>query len=189
MTVTFTGSRPGKLCGFNHTSYSDFVQKLAVYLYTKFGDNTTFITGSAQGFDQLAFWAVDLIKTAFPNSHGIKNIVYIPFPDQGNRWKKTGPFSQEEFKQMLDKADEVKILGENSNKSVGVLLQLRNEAMINDSDIVIALYPDDSWRTAKGSGTANCMVYADKKHCPILQIRYTIKDNKLIMPDEIKPAS
>lgn len=45
-----------------------------------------------------------------------------------------------------------------------------NEAMVDDADIVIALYPFDmDWKTMSG-GTANCMRYAHRNHKPIQQI-------------------
>ena len=185
MVVCFTGRRPKDLCGYNHHSYTNFTTNLAKWLYETYGDDTTFITGGAQGFDQIAFWAVDLIKTLYPNASGIKNIVYVPLRGQDHIWKQSGAFSRDEYSLMLNTADEVVYLHEatENKKEIVMLLQRRNEAMVDASNHVIALYPDDGWRTAQHSGTANCMNYALRKNKTLMQIKYTIANNELIMPN------
>ena len=54
----------------------------------------------------------------------------------------------------------------------------RNQEMIDASDMVIALYPDETWKTSKG-GTAAAMKYASKKNKPIYQVKYIINGGKL----------
>lgn len=88
-TVTFTGHRPNKLAinnnGYKLEHYELFfpvlVEMLKEYLDMGF---TAFITGGAQGFDQLVFWAVDVLKKKRPN---ILNIVYAPFINQDAFWR------------------------------------------------------------------------------------------------------
>ena len=92
MKICFTGHRPKELCGYNQYNYMTFVKQLQNIIETQIENGCdTFITGGAQGFDQLAFWAVNNAKKKYNH---IKNIVYLPFPNYGERWKKTGLFSQ-----------------------------------------------------------------------------------------------
>lgn len=120
----------------------------------------------AQGFDQLAFWAINIVKE---KGYDIKNIVYVPFKGQELRWSEYGLFSQREYRLMLKLADEVVYLyniDAKDYKSVVKALYGRNHAMCNDVDLVIGLYKDLSFRTERKSGTAECLRYAEsiKKH-------------------------
>ena len=179
-TICFTGRRPKDLCWYDTNSYTSFVNYLTNYLDTEFYKKGVrrFISGGAQGFDQLAFWAVHNLKKIHSD---IENIVYVPFKGQELRWKKDGLFSQNEYNLMLQCADSYKYLyevdGQNFSK-VSKALTDRNHDMVNASDAVIALYPSDDYMTNKG-GTSECMRYAVKHHKKIFQIKYKITDNVL----------
>lgn len=182
-TLCFTGKRPKDLLGYAHQqSYNDFVQWLSQYLETLYRDGIrNFISGGAQGFDQLAFSAVALLKERHAD---IKNIVYVPFRGQHLRWSKNRntPFSQSAYEDMLAKADQVKYLYEvdpsDFNKVKSALIR-RNHDMVDASDIVVALYPSDDYLSGTG-GTAECMRYAAKQHKTIYQIKYVINDDRII---------
>lgn len=176
-TVCFTGRRPKDLCGYDTTKYEPFVKWLTEYLDTEFYMKgvRNFISGGAQGFDQLSFWAVNNLKQRHSD---IRNIVYVPFRGQDSRWLKTGSFSQTEYRQMLSAADEVKYLYEVTTsdfRAVAKALTDRNHDMVNASDAVIALYPSDDYMTSKG-GTSECMRYACKHRKRIFQIKYCALD-------------
>lgn len=170
-TVCFTGHRPKAI--FPVQPYAEEKRPL----YQKIVDDvnalvldliaqgyTHFITGGAQGFDQLAFWAVHSAKSS---CSGIINDVYIPFIGQENRWAKTGIFSQKEYIQMLQLADNVYTCAQDVDtsdyKQTVKALMYRNECMVNASTIVIGMHNDDSWKTARKGGTAGCLQYADKQ--------------------------
>jgi uncharacterized phage-like protein YoqJ len=170
----FTGRRPKDLCGYNHDAYIPLVEELKkqiIDLHVNHNVNC-FITGGAQGFDQLAFWAVNAVKR---NNYPIHNVVYVPFSGQEKAWKAEGLFSQKEYNLMLKLADKVQVCFENiDTTNKGQIVQAlhgRNHCMVDDSDIVIALYPDTSWKTSKG-GTSECMRYASSKNKEIIQISY-----------------
>lgn len=80
---------------------------------------------------------------------------------------------------MIALADNVHIIS--NNNSIRALFE-RNHAMVNDSGILLGLYPDDSWRTSKG-GTAECLRYAVscKKNRPIdvYQLKYGTQQSRL----------
>lgn len=166
-TLCFTGKRPKDLYGYNDTyEYGRLLRDVEAKLYefyTKFNVRT-FISGGAQGFDQVAFWAVERMKRDY-GLNDVINIVHIPFNGQESRWKQTGLFSQAEFKMMLDAADDIKIVTPNLDTSdfgkVARALNVRNESMVNDSDYVFGLFNcmKEDFHTAKG-GTANCLRYA-----------------------------
>lgn len=173
LNICFTGQRPKKLFpaspyGTAATEhYRAISQTLLQELkrcYTEKGSRN-FISGGAQGFDQIAFWAVEALKRETGDT-SIQNIVYVPFKGQESRWAKYGVFSQAEYQKMLKTADQVRYLREPGTdfKDVCYKLDMRNHDMVNDSDMVIAYYPTDTWRTdTERSGTKNCMRYAEKQ--------------------------
>lgn len=174
----FTGRRPKNLCGYSHNPYVNFTQDLVKSLEELYTNGVrTFISGGAQGFDQLAFWAVEIFKRQHED---VQNIVYVPFRGQENRWKEDGAFGQSEYNKMLKTADEVVYLQEklSNYKEIAAALTDRNKKMVDASDIVVALYPDLSYRKNTG-GTAHCMRYAEEKNKQIYQIEYEIKNEKL----------
>lgn len=176
-TVCFTGSRPNKLKGYVTANYNDFVHDLSSILeavYNRLGA-VKFISGGAQGMDQLAFWAVDQLKNRTADTN-IQNILHVPFEGQDRIWAETGLFSRGQYQTIRQMADSTVIIAPsvdvNDKKAVCKALDDRNHSMADAADLVIALYPDTGWNTAKHSGTANCMQYAAKKQKPILQLMY-----------------
>lgn len=65
-TICFTGHRPNKLAGYtNRVPYTVFVKNLKEMLIPLVEQGyIRFITGGAQGIDQLAFWTVEGLKAA-----------------------------------------------------------------------------------------------------------------------------
>lgn len=172
-TICFTGRRPKDLFGYEKDNYLPLYNTIKTIIKDIFipAGYTKYISGGAQGFDQLAFWAVNALKT---EGYNIKNVVYVPFKGQELNWAKAGLFSQEEYNLMLSLADEVNILQQinrNSKVMVNQALLYRNHAMVNDSYAVFGLYPNDSWKSpvTKG-GTAECLRYTLSQNKPILRL-------------------
>lgn len=180
ITACFTGGRPKSLyptyayAQSRTIDYANMIANIAATvteLYLKRGIKI-YITGGAQGFDQLAFRAVESVKRQHPD---IKNLVYIPFNKQESMWADTGLFSKQEYHWMLSKADWVKVCTEIDPTVVAYnnivkALFTRNECMCNDSKIVIGQFPDDiSWhdKSIKG-GTAGCLRYAESKDLELI---------------------
>lgn len=176
MKICFTGKRPKDLCGYNREKYKDFVTDLSHRLYeiAKNNTETEFISGGAQGFDQMAFWAVNILKRKHPEL-SITNTLYIPFKGQDKKWLNDGLFGRVEYSLMIKKADKIKYLQKELTATAPIIKALidRNNRMVDDSDMVIALYPSDAWKDpfAKG-GTAECMKYAANVNKDILRIGY-----------------
>lgn len=175
-SACFTGRRPKDIHGYDKDAYAPIIAYLGQVLESLYQNSfRNFISGGAQGFDQLAFWTVDLLKKQHKD---IMNRVYVPFPKQPSRWAKYGLFSQKEYHDMLTVADEARILNPDPDPKKGFgtivgLLHGRNHVMVGDADLVIAFLTGDNidWRNAKG-GTAECIRYAVSQNKPILSIIY-----------------
>lgn len=169
-TACFTGPRPRQLYGFhNHHMYDAITEALGELIPMFVNQGVlTYISGGAQGFDQLAFWAVEL----YAHDYDVSNTIYVPFEGQESRWVYAGKFGQAEYLSMLRRADYVDVLSQNPGlTNVAPLLFARNHKMVDDSDFVIALLAGRSlnWRTERG-GTAECVRYAISKHKPVLAL-------------------
>lgn len=195
LTLCFTGQRPkdlmpGSRQAYSMESYDKFRKDLTLYLSEMYNAGyRNFISGGAQGFDQIAFWAVEDLKAIHPD---IKNIAYLPFKGQEGAWRDTGGFSKTEYRKLVEKADEVVWTSEMqgitvdlvNNRNIGLALNRRNHAMVDDADLVIALYRDPNGfdPNKTGSGTNNCMKYAHDKGVPVYQIVYDNDDYGQIAP-------
>ena len=168
-SMCFTGHRPKELFGYDESArpkYSELTQEILKIIRGLYDDGCrTFISGGAQGVDQIAFWAVEHLKKEHPD---VKNVLYAPFKNQESSWKEKGMFGQAEYRKMLKAADKVSYVFESRRSNY--MLMVRNHIMVNDSDVVLAIYgrPEDFRTIEKGSGTAECMQYAYKNNKDII---------------------
>jgi uncharacterized phage-like protein YoqJ len=143
--IAGTGHRPEKL--FVTQPYSDYnfnVLTSFAESILKFEEPTKVISGMALGWDQaLAQAAINL---------NIPCVAAIPFAGQEYKWPLN---SQLQYNQLLLKMSEIVIVCEGTYAAYK--MQIRNEWMINNSDLLIAL-----WDGSKG-GTGNCINSAKKK--------------------------
>ena len=172
ISVCFTGRRPKDLYGYgSHDAYIPLRRALetAIERFIASEGVDTFISGGAQGVDQLAFWAVENAKKRHP---GIRNVVYVPFAGQERRWSQQGPFSQHEYRLMLARADGIKYVGEANadGSNIPRLLLRRNVAMLDDSQAVISVFPGASSPRVSRGGTAHCLRCALERGLPIYNI-------------------
>ena len=138
MKVMITGHRPKRLGGYDENNpvarriKTELSMQLELLLLED--PKIEIITGLAQGVDT---WFAEI---------GIeKNIpicAYIPFTGQESRWPKK---SQEKYREILAKCKVAKIISPESSKNA--FLQ-RNDAMVHDTDIAIAV-----WDGSSNSGT------------------------------------
>lgn len=84
-------------------------------------------------------------------------------------WKKTGMFGQKDYQKMLAWADQVINVSETQNldmtkeKAEIDAMLVRNEMMVDNSQMVIGFFPfSKDYKKEKG-GTASCLRYADGK--------------------------
>lgn len=133
-----------------------------------------FLSGGAQGMDQLAFWAVQRLKTA-KGCTDVKNILYLPFEGQELHWAESGCFSQKEYRRMKEPADEIHIVSDINR--VRAMFE-RNYVLVDNCGILLGIYSDDTWHTSKG-GTAEYLRYAlscrKKRLIDIFQLKYVVQ--------------
>lgn len=178
LVACFTGHRPKDLHGYDsRAAYQpivDFTRDICAALCRS--GVRTFISGGAQGFDQLAFWAVNSLRAKDPR---LANTVYVPFENQPSKWSSDGPFGQSDYRTMLQYATDVRVLAGNppagDTGAAAKLLHARNHAMVDASDIVIALLTgpvlENGVQNAKG-GTAECVRYAISRGVLVITLEY-----------------
>ena len=177
-TVCFTGRRPKYLFGYNddksYLKLMSYMYDIVKNVYNKGYRN--FITGGAQGFDQLMFRVVNKLKRDNPDTN-IKNILYLPCKEQSSKWGKEGLFGSDNYDKMLKAADDIYYV---SDTYTNTCLMDRNKAMIDNSSLVIALYDDENWynekRIRNTSGTLNALNYAKHNDKHIYQVSFNEKD-------------
>lgn len=151
MIVAGTGHRPekiriGSVDAYHPRVHARLVDLARAVLRRK--APTRVISGLAQGWDTaLALAAVDL---------EIPFEAYVPFRGQESRWPVP---ARQRYATLLRRADRVVIVCPGGYSAEN--MQLRNERMVDDSDVVIALW------NGSGGGTRNCIVYADRVGRPV----------------------
>jgi uncharacterized phage-like protein YoqJ len=149
MIICGTGHRPDKLGGYGEATALRCVNLAQSYLKTKRPD--VVISGMALGWDQALALAAILEK--------IEVWAYVPFKGQESMWPAQ---SKAIYHEILGRCDTVHYVS--SAGYAAWKMQERNKAMVNDADLVLAL-----WNGSDG-GTANCIAYAEKKGKSILNL-------------------
>lgn len=149
MIVSFTGHRPNNLFGYDifskdYDPLKDRIKETLVKIKP-----TKAISGMALGADQLcAHICIEL---------NIPFIAAIPFAGQERVWPNE---SKTAYNDLLAKAEKTHIVCEGGYSSHK--LQLRNEWMVDNSDIIISIFNGSS------GGTKNCIDYAKKNNKQII---------------------
>lgn len=142
MIVGFTGHRPLKLGGYSEAAKDRLLQFTKGMLIDLSPDEA--IVGMALGFDTavgLACWEL-----------GIPFRAYIPFPQQADRWPLQAQYT---WNSLRDCAKSEKIFKEEYSNEA---MYLRNQGIVDDSQLLIALYDGTH------GGTAHAVNYA-KTQC------------------------
>lgn len=191
--VSFTGHRPRKFVTnnqkvnvFNKEFYTKFSEQIYNYLeqlYNKDGYRN-FITGGAQGFDQIVFWQVYELQLRYSRLENAKitNNLYIPFFGQFERWKPTGLFGKEKYQEILYVADEIVDCSSYIYQPVPTfkLMHNRNHRMIDDSQLLVACITKEEYTSGNiQGGTSEAITYAKNQNKKINYIVTDIVNNKL----------
>lgn len=192
-TLSFIGRRPKDLCGYVKGAYDDLVSWLAKRVYEDYylGKNVrNFITSGAQGFGQLAFWAVEHMRRIH-ELDDISNIVFCVKGQDANWSKQGSPFCADEYARMTRMANLVLWI---EGGAIKALFEC-NHQLAKNADYVLALYPDGNWGVGTG-GTSECMRFAATRlkkdgNGPIKEmsrISYTLKKDKITPTDIVRCA-
>lgn len=168
MVISGTGHRPDKLGGYKAWE-NEIEPKLVIKLISileKYPPKKI-ISGMAQGWDTV------LARAACATSIPLE--LHLPCKNQAARWPKN---AQRVHAEICEKADNVIYVSENYTRSC---MQLRNVHMVENSDIILAL-----WNGTKG-GTGNCINYAKKQNKPILNLWDTLMEEKQELPSFVDP--
>lgn len=179
-SVAFMGPRPAKLGGYDlYTNYAELAKdvKDLIEQFVK-ASITTFVTNGAQGFSQLTFWSVYDVQKTTKNVH---NNLYIPFETQDKNWDCTGIFGQIKYREMRSNADNKKFFTDiqesDTYEDAVKAFHGCDEAIINTTDLLVALYPSYDWMKDADDETAIAMQYAVKTNKPILQLLYVVEND------------
>lgn len=156
MTICVTGHRPNKLYGYDlkNPKWIELKNNLKSILIENQCNEA--ISGMALGVDTVFAIAVLELKN---EGHNIELHCAIPCKNHSCKW--IGE-SVDLYNYILSKADKVCIVTDEEYKPW--LMQKRNEYMVNNSDIIIAVWDGTN------SGTANCVRYAEKQNKKIIRI-------------------
>lgn len=144
-----TGHRPDKLGGYGDKAF-ELLVTAAIKGITE-NDIDLMIVGMALGFDQALAAACIELSCPF--------LAYIPCKDHPNRWPVE---SQIKYKWLLEYAQEIVMVSE--EPFTAWCMQKRNEAMVDDCDLILAMYDGTN------GGTHNCIKYAEKQEKPIVNL-------------------
>lgn len=152
MILALTGHRPSKL-GNEYDGKGPLSSALFNMLYDLITSTRPekVISGMALGADTI--WAKAAVAA------GVPFIAAIPFIGQEHMWPVS---SIATYRSILTQAAEVVVVSEGGYSAHK--MQLRNEWMVDHCDGLVAV-----WDGTRG-GTANCVVYAERKHKPITRI-------------------
>lgn len=153
MKITITGHRPNKL-GNDYDLTSDLIKKIDSKLQKLIDElkPDTLISGMALGIDTL--WAEISIRNNIPL------LAAIPCQNQDKMWVKK---SKDRYNNILSNHLTTSVYVSDKPYDYSCM-QKRNEYMVNNSDIVIAV-----WDGTTG-GTANCVKYTKKVNKQIIII-------------------
>lgn len=175
MNICFTGHRPQKLGGYDYNNA--FNQKIRIeirdivtaLLKNNLYEDFHFIFGGALGVDQFSYDVVEGLKKEYPEKKIILEVA-IPFKDQPNSWHNMK--DRFRYYNQLMRADILTYVDTLDKYSLGNVgeydvrkMQLRNKYMVDNSDVVIAV-----WDGIPKGGTYNCIKYADKSNKSVIRI-------------------
>ena len=152
VSLSLTGHRPDKLAGYNvNVPFYDRLRHRLIRIIERSLDNYKIVechSGMALGADTV--WAQAILECQQKyGTNRIRFIADIPDMKQSYRW--ISKADRDRWKELIDKADEVRQYAhQNVGKSYAYILNQRNIGMIQDCDILIAVYNGDAT-----GGTAN----------------------------------
>lgn len=158
-TICGTGHRPADLdesygYNFKSKSWQNIISKTKSTILSL--NPKYVISGMALGFDQaLAISVLQLQK----EGHDIKLIAAIPCKDQEKSWSED---SQKLYKEILKRCYKVKYVSD--KPYTDTCMMARNRYMVDNSQVVIAMY------TGKAGGTANTISYAESKGVKVINL-------------------
>lgn len=174
INVAFTGHRPNAkgMGGYDLSSNrnEEIIKSISMSIMNlMYNENKNercfnFICGGALGVDQIAFELSNNLKNFTTTDYNITTEIAIPFKKQPNAW--LGKVDRDRYNQQCEVADKLTYVDTLDNYKVNgyiegeyypLKMQKRNEYMVDNCDILIAV-----WNGDKKGGTWNCIKYAQQ---------------------------
>jgi len=160
LIICATGHRPDKLYGYDLSDIRYLFLKEKIKEILILNNCTEGISGMALGLDMIFALAVIDLKDA---GYNIKLHCAIPCINHTGKW--TDDKIKKMYQYILSRADTIHI---NSRKYNSFCMQERNIYMVDNSNIILAVYDGFS-----SGGTKNCIDYAISKNKKIISITPT----------------
>lgn len=145
-TIMITGHRPNKLYGYNTHSTDYDAMRAWMQARLEYHQPTTIVSGMALGVDQIFVEEALKYKASHPD---VLIRPAIPCAAQDSKWIEQ---SKQAYQALLKQCDEP--IYENKEPYTYQCMQDRNIAMVDASDVVLAV-----WNGDRSGGTWNCLVY------------------------------
>lgn len=159
--VALTGHRPGKLAGYNlsipfYTALRDRLAEIVDAGLAKH-PHLTLHSGLALGADTVWSQVILTARERFPDRIGF--VAEVPVMTQSQRW----PAARDQafWREQVDRADLVNVYAPTYSPRA---MQLRNEGMVNASQLVLAI-----WDGSDG-GTAHAVRFAETHGVSVYRI-------------------
>jgi len=158
--IMVTGHRPKDLFGYDlSSSQYNGIRRVMADIIQKAQDkyhDVSYISGMALGADML--WAEEVYKRSLPL------YAFIPFRYQAKVWNQK---DQQHWQELIEYAVSVHITDDSSNPNIVRALHKRNEDMIVNSDLCLAICHEETVKRRISSGerlggTYGCMLSALK---------------------------
>lgn len=159
-SVCFTGHRPPKINSENETFVRNALTECVASLTGR--GFTHFISGMALGVDMIA---AEVVLEAKNSNPAITLECAIPCRSQASRWSAA---DRKKYADILGRADKTTYVSEHYSP---FCMQLRNAYMVDNSDVVVAVFDGSS------GGTANTVNYAGRRNREIIFISPEVKSD------------
>lgn len=164
MKIAFTGKRKinNSIDFLNSKDWKKISESIYNYLFDLMSLDTTkeyhFITGGALGTDLMCFGIIETIKSMHPQFK-IKNELAIPHDNHFAKWSEDWKYKFNKCLEFADMITKVEYLDSYKSNNTYQKLQKRNEYMIDQSELIIAV-----WDSIEKGGTWNAIKYAKTKN-------------------------
>ena len=148
----FTGHRPDKM-SFSEEEIKPLLERA---IDNAIADGyVTFISGMAMGTD---IWAAEVVLDKRRENKNLHLVCALPHPGFESRRSEK---ERARFDEILKKADFVKCINKRYFNSC---YQIRNEWMVNRSNLVVAVF------NGQNGGTKNTIEYAERKRVKVINV-------------------
>lgn len=153
MCCAFSGHRPEKLSRTPASIKHDLQKEIKIAVDEGY---SVFISGMARGVD---IWGAEAVLQLRDEGYPIQLICAIPFPGFERSWSMEW---RKQYSFIISEADNIFNISPAYNHNC---FQIRNEWMVNHSNMVLAVF------NGQPSGTKNTIDYATEKGIPVRIVR------------------